>query len=215
MALAELEGTAFVVLLDKNTDSQAQPLYARLWGSGFLPSRYQGTSFQAVGDPVLFLSNPGGVDTRVRRRMLDALADLNRKHLDEIGDPEIQTTIAQQEMAFRMQTSVPELANVEDEPESTFKLYGDDGVSMYEILFLNEEEGTLSLKVKHFNADFTAWEEKDEWVTFEAQSIGPGTRIDMNGLTLALEEGTLTATVTMRQRDGSVTDVPFVMQRPE
>lgn len=101
-----------------------QALYARLWGSGFLPSKFQGTSFQTTGDPVLFLSNPKGVDADVRRRMLDSLAELNKKHHSEIGDPEIQTTIAQQEMAFRMQTSVPELADISDESKETLEMYG-------------------------------------------------------------------------------------------
>ncbi len=101
-----------------------QGLYARLWGSGFLPSKYQGTSFQTTGDPVLFLSNPKGVDASVRRQMLDSLASLNQKHFSEIGDPEIQTTIAQQEMAFRMQTSVPELADISSESSETLEMYG-------------------------------------------------------------------------------------------
>ena len=101
-----------------------QALYARLWGSGFLPSKYQGTSFQTTGDPVLFLSNPKGVDSKVRRRMLDSLGSLNRKHLAEIGDPEIQTTIAQQEMAFRMQSSVPELTDISKEPKNVLEMYG-------------------------------------------------------------------------------------------
>ena len=101
-----------------------QALYARLWGSAFLPSQHQGTSFQVVGDPVLFLSNPNGIDTPVRRRMLDSLAELNRKHQAEIGDPEIATTIAQQEMAFRMQSSVPELTDISKEPEAVLKMYG-------------------------------------------------------------------------------------------
>ena len=101
-----------------------QALYSRLWGSGFLPSRHQGTSFQTVGDPVLFLSNPKGIDGKVRRRMLDSLAQLNQKHHAEIGDPEIQTTIAQQEMAFRMQSSVPELSDISKEPDRVLKMYG-------------------------------------------------------------------------------------------
>lgn len=103
-----------------------QALYSRLWGSGFLPSKHQGTSFQAVGDPVLFLSNPKGVDAPVRRRMLDALGELNAKHFDELNDPEIQTTIAQQEMAFRMQSSVPELTDISGESKTTLDLYGPD-----------------------------------------------------------------------------------------
>jgi hypothetical protein len=101
-----------------------QALYARLWGSGFLPSKHQGTSFQTTGDPVLFLSNPKGVDGPVRRRMLDALSELNQKHQSEIGDPEIQTTIAQQEMAFRMQSSVPELTDISNEPKAALEMYG-------------------------------------------------------------------------------------------
>lgn len=103
-----------------------QALYARLWGSGILPSKHQGTSFQTTGDPVLFLSNPKGVDSKVRRRMLDSLAELNQKHFAEIGDPEIQTTIAQQEMAFRMQSSVPELADISKESKQTLDMYGPD-----------------------------------------------------------------------------------------
>ncbi len=101
-----------------------QALYSRLWGSGYLPSKHQGVAFQTAGDPVLFLSNPKGVDIKVRRRMLDAVRQLNRKHFEEIGDQEIQTTIAQQEMAFRMQASVPELTDVSGEPESIKELYG-------------------------------------------------------------------------------------------
>ena len=101
-----------------------QALYHRLWGSGFLPSKYQGVAFQTSGDPVLFLSNPKGVETTVRRRMLDTLGQVNRKHYAEIGDPEIQTTIAQQELAFRMQASVPELTDVSSEPEHLTDLYG-------------------------------------------------------------------------------------------
>ena len=101
-----------------------QALYARLWGSAFLPSKHQGTSFQTTGDPVLFLSNPKGVDRAVRRRMLDSLAELNRKHFAELGDPEIQTTIAQQEMAFSMQASVPELTDISGESKETLELYG-------------------------------------------------------------------------------------------
>ena len=101
-----------------------QALYARLWGSGFLPSKFQGTSFQTTGDPVLFLSNPKGVNSKVRRRMLDSLSVLNGKHHSEIGDPEIQTTIAQQEMAFRMQSSVPELTDISEEPKNVLEMYG-------------------------------------------------------------------------------------------
>ncbi len=101
-----------------------QALYSRLWGSGFLPSRHQGVSFQPAGDPVLFLSNPKGVNRSCRRKMLDLVKSFNQEHFDQVGDPEIQTTIAQQEMAFRMQASVPELTDLSMETEDTFQLYG-------------------------------------------------------------------------------------------
>ena len=117
---------SFVVLLSKNTFHQAQPLYDRLWGSGFLPSRFQGVKFRSQGDPVLYLNDPTAGDAASRRAMLDRLATLNQLRADEIGDPEIQSRIAQYEMAYRMQTSVPELADTSDEPASTFELYGED-----------------------------------------------------------------------------------------
>ena len=101
-----------------------QGLYSRLWGSGFLPSKHQGVALQTSGDPVLFLSNPAGIDERARRRMLDAGAEANRAHLETAGDPEIETSIAQAEMAFRMQTSVPELTDLSAEPKEVLDLYG-------------------------------------------------------------------------------------------
>ena len=101
-----------------------QALYSRLWGTGFLPSKHQGVSLQPAGDPVLFLSNPAGVTTTSRRQMLDLVGELNRKHAGEIADPEIQTTIAQQELAFRMQASVPELTDIQSEPQHVLDLYG-------------------------------------------------------------------------------------------
>jgi hypothetical protein len=101
-----------------------QGLYSRLWGSGYLPSRFQGTALQTHGDPVLFLSDPPGVGGSTRRRMLDALGRVDRLHRTASGDPEIETTIAQREMAFRMQASVPELVDVGSEPASVLELYG-------------------------------------------------------------------------------------------
>lgn len=101
-----------------------QGLYNRLWGSGPLPSQHQGVKFQTSGDPVLFLSNPSGIDEQIRRRMLDTVSQVNQQHLGAIGDPEIATTIAQQEMAFRMQASVPELTDVSGEPTTVLDLYG-------------------------------------------------------------------------------------------
>ena len=116
---------AFVAMVSQGSGNVAdQPLYDRLWGSGFLPTKFQGIKFRSVGDPVLFLSNPAGVDDATRRRQLDDLARLNQLKLAEFGDPEIATRIAQYEMAYRMQTSVPELTNVADEPEHVFDLYG-------------------------------------------------------------------------------------------
>ena len=116
---------AFVVLVSQGSGNQAdQPLYDRLWGSGFLPTRYQGIKFRSSGDPVLYLSNPDGLSDATRRRMLDDLARLNQLKLEEVGDPEIATRIAQYEMAYRMQTSVPELTDVSREPEHVFELYG-------------------------------------------------------------------------------------------
>jgi hypothetical protein len=117
---------AFIVLLSKNTFHQAQPLYSRLWGSGFLPSSHQGVKFRSQGDPVLYLNDPAGDNKQSRRQLLDSLSALNALRAKRVGDPEINTRIAQYEMAFRMQTSVPELADISNEPESTFKLYGDD-----------------------------------------------------------------------------------------
>jgi uncharacterized protein (DUF1501 family) len=102
----------------------AQALYERLWGTGFLPSRHAGVSLRAKGDPVLYLSNPPGVSSQTRRKMLDALAKLNKQQYDEIGDPEINTRISQYEMAFRMQTSIPELTNISDEPKHILDMYG-------------------------------------------------------------------------------------------
>jgi hypothetical protein len=118
---------AFVVLISQGSGNPMdQPLYDRLWGSGFLPSKYQGVKFRSQGDPVLYLSNPDGITSVTRRRMLDDLATLNRMKLEQTGDPEIATRIAQYELAFRMQTSVPELIDLSHEPKSTFDLYGDD-----------------------------------------------------------------------------------------
>ena len=102
-----------------------QALYSRLWGSGFLPSKHQGIAFQSVGDPVLFLSNPPGRGWyKVRAKMLDFVARANRLEQERSGDPEIQTSIAQQEMAFRMQTSVPELMDLGSETKSVMEMYG-------------------------------------------------------------------------------------------
>ena len=113
---------SFVVLISK--DRIDQPLYSRLWGNGFLPSIHQGVQFRSSADPVLYLQNPDGVSAASRRKMLDRLAELHALQFAELGDPEINARVAQYEMAYRMQTSVPEVMNLADEPDSTFALYG-------------------------------------------------------------------------------------------
>src|SRR5438552_4799704 len=114
---------AFVVLISQASGLNVdQPLFSRLWGSGFLPSNHQGVMFRASADPVLYLSDPPGIGKDTRRRMLDGLAKLNQMRADVYGDPEIETRIKQYEMAYRMQTSVPKLMDLGDEPESTFAL---------------------------------------------------------------------------------------------
>ncbi|MBI3466609.1 MAG: DUF1501 domain-containing protein [Planctomycetes bacterium] len=118
---------AFVVMLSRGSAARPDdPLYARLWGAAFLPSSHQGVSFRSSGDPVLYLSNPPGLSGEARRRQLDGLAKLNHKLYESVGDPEINTRIAQYEMAYRMQSSVPELTDLSNESEQTFALYGDD-----------------------------------------------------------------------------------------
>jgi hypothetical protein len=118
---------AFVALVSQGSGNpNDQPLYDRLWGSGFLPTRYQGIKFRSVGDPVLDLSNPDGLGVAARRRILDDLARLNQIHLDAVGDPEVATRVAQYELAFRMQTSVPELTDLSGESRQTLALYGPD-----------------------------------------------------------------------------------------
>ena len=118
---------SFVVMTATWTGrSEAQALYNRLWGSGFLPSEHQGVALRSQGDPVLFLSNPPGVTGANRRRMLDSLNRLNQQTFTALGDPETEARIAQYEMAFRMQTSVPELADIADEPQHILDMYGPD-----------------------------------------------------------------------------------------
>jgi hypothetical protein len=115
----------FVVLLSQaNAINADQPLFSRLWGSGFLPSAYQGIRFGSGKEPVLYLDDPPGIDTVTRRSMLDAVKRLNTMKYEAYGDPEIETRIAQYEMAYRMQTSVPDLMDLSSEPESVFEMYG-------------------------------------------------------------------------------------------
>lgn len=118
----------FVVLNASHSNPKAnvQAISARLWSSGFLSGQYSGVALRSGGDPVLFINNPDGVSEKIRRRMLDATDELNRMQAAKLSDPETQVRIAQYEMAFRMQSSVPELTDITKEPESTFKLYGED-----------------------------------------------------------------------------------------
>jgi hypothetical protein len=117
---------AFVVMVSAGSGNGDQPLADRMWGSGFLPTKYQGVKFRSGGDPVLYLSNPAGFSQSDRRRFLDDLSKLNQLEIDKFGDPEISTRIAQYEMAYRMQTSVPELTDLSKEPARIFDLYGPD-----------------------------------------------------------------------------------------
>jgi hypothetical protein len=114
---------AFIVLLSRGREGD-QPLYAWLWGSGFLPSQHQGVPFRSGKDGVLYLSDPGGLDRTGRRRMLDTLRALEERQRERLGDPEIDTRIAQYEMAFRMQTAVPEVTDLSGEPDSVVDMYG-------------------------------------------------------------------------------------------
>ena len=116
---------AFVVMISKS-GTKGQGLLSRLWGSGFLPSQHQGVKLRGVGDPVLYLTDPQGIDREGRREMLDGLAQLNELQLADVGDPEIRARIAQYELAFRMQTSVPELMDLSGETAQTFEMYGED-----------------------------------------------------------------------------------------
>lgn len=118
---------AYVVMISQGTGKKpGQPIFSRLWGSGFLPTSHQGVQLRSGKNPVLYLNDPPGVDRRARRAMLDDLAALNGLRLEATGDPEIETRLAQYEMAFRMQAAVPELVDLSDEPERTFERYGPD-----------------------------------------------------------------------------------------
>ena len=118
----------YIVMISKGRGG-SQALYSRLWGSGFLPSKYQGVKFRSSGEPVLFLNNPPGIDRDSRRAILDSIRDVNAAKFAETRDAEIQTRIAQYEMAFRMQASVPELTDLKSEPEHVYELYGKDAKS--------------------------------------------------------------------------------------
>ncbi|MES2921832.1 MAG: DUF1501 domain-containing protein [Verrucomicrobiota bacterium] len=117
----------FIVMTSRDQEASCgQFFYDYYWGNGFLPGKYQGVPFRGAGDPVLYLSNPDGMDRSLRRKMLDGLAEMNHFASERVADPEITTRIAQYEMAFKMQASVPELTDLSDEPQSVLDMYGPD-----------------------------------------------------------------------------------------
>ncbi len=117
----------FVVLVAQPTNTeQIQAISARLWSSGYLSGEHSGVSFRSSGDPILYINNPDGIPTNMRRQMLDGLRELNERNFSVVGDPETHTRIQQYELAFRMQASVPDLTNISDEPQSTYDLYGEE-----------------------------------------------------------------------------------------
>lgn len=150
----------FVVLVaEPSNKEQIQAISARLWSSGFIPGEHAGVSFRSQGDPILYINNPPGVPSELRRAQLDRLRQMNERVYREVGDPETHTRIQQFEMAFRMQASVPELMGVQGEPASTYKLYGDDarkpGTYAYTCLLARRlaERGTRFIQVYHNNWD--------------------------------------------------------------
>ena len=114
----------FVVLLSAGRGGQMQPIAARQWSAGLLPSRFQGVKLNSIGDPVLYIQNPQGIDAKLQRQSIDAINALNRSQYDALKDPEILTRVAQYEMAFKMQTSVPGLVDMSKEPQSVLERYG-------------------------------------------------------------------------------------------
>jgi len=139
--------------------SDDQPLYDRLWGSGFIPTQHQGVKFRNTGDPVLFLSDPHGIDRETRREMLDDLMGLNKEHKAVMGDPEIDTRIAQYELAFRMQMSVPDLLDISKEPSNILEMYGPNvkkpGTYAYNCLLARRlaERGVRFVQLFHMGWD--------------------------------------------------------------
>jgi len=146
---------SFVALTSNGRGRAGQPLYDRLWGSGFLPGRFQGVKFRGQGDPILDLYNPAGVTRNQRRRMLDSLNKLNQQQADRFDDPAISTRIAQYELAFRMQMSVPELIDIQREPKHILDAYGPDttkvGTYAYNCLLARRlaERGVRFIQLYH------------------------------------------------------------------
>jgi hypothetical protein len=151
---------AFVAMTSRDKEASCgQIFYDYYWGAGFLPSKFQGVKFRGSGDPVLYLSNPEGMSAAVKRGLLDDLARLNQAHLDEFGDPEIATRIAQYEMAYKMQTSVPELTDFSKEPAHVLAMYGPEvkrqGSYAYNCLMARRlaERGVRFIQVMHAGWD--------------------------------------------------------------
>lgn len=151
---------AYIVLTSKGTGRpDDQPLYDRLWGSGFLPTQHQGVKLRNSGDPVLYLSDPEGVDRGTRRDMLNDLMALNKLKLGVSGDPEVNTRISQYELAFRMQASVPELLDISKEPSSVIEMYGPEvkkpGTYAYNCLLARRlaERGVRFVQLFHMGWD--------------------------------------------------------------
>ncbi|MEM6690296.1 MAG: DUF1501 domain-containing protein, partial [Planctomycetota bacterium] len=151
---------SFVVMTSQDREgSCGQLFFDYYWGSGFLPGKYQGVPFRGSGDPVLYLSNPGGVSRDARREMLDGLADMNHLAFERYADPEIETRVSQYEMAFQMQASVPELVDFSDEPASVLEMYGPDvhrkGSYAYNCLMARRlaERGTRYIQLMHAGWD--------------------------------------------------------------
>ncbi len=151
---------AFVAMTSRDKEASCgQIFYDYYWGSGFLPSKYQGVKFRGSGDPVLYVSDPHGMSPAVKRGLLDDLAKLNQAHLDEFGDPEIATRIAQYEMAYKMQTSVPELTDLSKESASVLEMYGPDvkrqGSYAYNCLMARRlaERGVRFIQIMHAGWD--------------------------------------------------------------
>jgi hypothetical protein len=150
----------FVVLVAQPSNTeQVQAISARLWSSGYLPGEHAGVSFRSSGDPILYIGNPPGVPTQVRRRTLDGLRRLNEMNYQAVGDPETHTRIQQYEMAFRMQASVPELTDLSREPESVMRLYGEEarrpGTFANSVLLARRmvERGVRFVQIYHNNWD--------------------------------------------------------------
>jgi hypothetical protein len=175
----------YIVLMSSGKGGQMQPIAARQWHSGFLPGRFQGVKMEAKGDPVLYLQRPGSVTAQDQREIVDVVNQLNRLQHDSIADPEINTRISQYELAFRMQTAVPELMDVSGEPQSAFDLYGarpGDGSFASNCLLARRlaERGVRFIQLYHRDWDHHEDVKKD--VPLKAQEVDRSTAALINDL---------------------------------